>query len=93
MSNYGNRTIAKNKDSKEKLSVTFWNLGAQFGELAYQALKTRKELPIKKYILYVFPYICFGAIMFFACKRIEKIEGMGMQLFSRLKQGLEKIVA
>lgn len=23
---YGNRTIAKNKDSKEKLSVTFWNL-------------------------------------------------------------------
>ena len=26
MSNYGNRTIAKNKDSKEKLSVTFWNL-------------------------------------------------------------------
>ena len=26
MTNYGNRTIAKNKDSKEKLSVTFWNL-------------------------------------------------------------------
>lgn len=26
MSNYGNRTIAKNKSDKETLSVTFWNL-------------------------------------------------------------------
>ena len=26
MANYGNRTIAKNKDNKELLSITFWNL-------------------------------------------------------------------
>lgn len=60
------------------LGAVIGTVGAQFGELAYQALKTRKELPIKKYILYVFPYICFGAIMFFACKRIEKIEGISV---------------
>ena len=60
------------------LGAVIGTVGAQFGELAYQALKTRKELPIKKYILCVFPYICFGAIMFFACKRIEKIEGISV---------------
>ena len=60
------------------LGAVIGTVGAQFGELAYQALKTRKELPIKKYILDVFPYICFGAIMFFACKRIEKIEGISV---------------
>lgn len=60
------------------LGAVIGTVGAQFGELAYQALKTRKELPIKKYILYAFPYICFGAIMFFACKRIEKIEGISV---------------
>lgn len=60
------------------LGAVIGTVGAQFGELAYQALKTRKELPIKKYILYVFPYICFGAIMFFTCKRIEKIKGISV---------------
>lgn len=32
------------------LGAVIGTVGAQFGELAYQALKTRKELPIKKYI-------------------------------------------
>ena len=58
------------------LGAVIGTVGAQFGELAYQAIKTRKELPIKKYILNVLPYICFGAIMFFVCKKIEEIEGI-----------------
>lgn len=60
------------------LGAVIGTVGAQFGELAYQALKTRKELPIKKYILDVIPYICFGSIMFFVCKRIEEIEGISV---------------
>lgn len=60
------------------LGAVIGTVGAQFGELAYQVLKTRKELPIKKYILDVIPYICFGAIMFFVCKRIEEIEGISV---------------
>ena len=60
------------------LGAVIGTVGAQFGELAYQALKTRKELPIKKYILDVIPYIFFGAIMFFVCKRIEEIEGISV---------------
>ena len=59
-------------------------VGAQFGELAYQTFKIRKELPIKIYLLEIFPYICFGIIMFFTCKKIELI--MGVSILSLIMQ-------
>ena len=70
------------------LGAVIGTLGAQFGEVTYQALKIRKELPIKKYILDVFPYICFGTIMFLACKRIEAIKGISaMSLITQIIVG------
>lgn len=60
------------------LGAVIGTVGAQFGELAYQAFKTRKELPIKKYIMKVLPYICFGTIMLFICKEIEILMGVSV---------------
>ena len=45
MSNYGNRTIAKNKENREELSFTFWNL------YYFQLLSSTTVLLV--YIIYV----------------------------------------
>ena len=60
------------------LGAVIGTVGAQFGELTYQVLKTRKELPIKKYVFDVFSYICFGIVMLFICKKIEVIKGVSV---------------
>lgn len=60
------------------LGAVIGTVGAQFGELAYQVLKTRKELPIKKYFVNIIPYVCFGIVMFLVCKKIELIKGISI---------------
>ena len=60
------------------LGAVIGTVGAQFGELAYQVLKTRKELPIKKYFVNIIPYVCFGIVMFLVCKKIELMKGVSI---------------
>lgn len=70
------------------LGAVIGTVGAQLGELIYQVIKTRKELPIKKYVFDVFPYICFGIVMFFICKKIEVIKGVSvMSLIMQIMVG------
>lgn len=70
------------------LGAVIGTVGAQLGELTYQVIKTRKELPIKKYVFDVFPYICFGIVMFFICKKIEVIKGVSvMSLIMQIMVG------
>lgn len=66
------------------LGAVIGTVGAQFGELVYQTFKIRKELPIKKYIMRIFLYICFGTIMLLICKKMEIL--MGVSVISLIMQ-------
>lgn len=61
------------------LGAVIGTIGAQFGELFYQSLKVRKELPLKKYIISITPYVIFGIIMFLICKVIEFYNGISIE--------------
>lgn len=75
------------------LGAVFGTIGAQLGELVYQSIKVRRELPLRRYIISIIPYIVFGIIMFFICKTIESYMGISIiTLFVQIAAGASSFI-